>query len=192
MSDSRPTIVLFGALTVIAALFAPWGVLDVNDEVRAQLAQQAGNYPAAIGDFARGAIAMLPAHISFSGWEGIDKGDWIMSVCAALGLLAAFSGRMGFARLASSAAILTILWVMVGPRGEFGANISLAWGAYLGLGGAAIMVVGACMQAPKPAQRREELVGWSSASVRSYPSDGYPAGYAPVVRDTSRSVPPPG
>src|ERR1044072_2895438 len=152
MSDSRPTVVLFGAATVVAALFARWGALEVNDAVRAGLAQQTGALPEVIGNVTREMIGLLPDRIVGNGWEVIDKGDWVMPVCAILAVIAAFSARLGLAQLASSATILAILWVMVGPRGEFGEYVSLQWGAWLGLAGAGLMMIGACMRAPKPTQ----------------------------------------
>lgn len=142
MSDSRASVVLFGAALLVAALFAPWFAVDFSGATRDAITQQAGQLPGGFGEFARGLLSVLPERIVVDGWQAFERTDIVLLGCAMAAGFAALLGRYDVASLAGGAAVIAIVLAMVDQPGPGGAPIGLQWGAWLALAAAVGIVVG--------------------------------------------------
>jgi len=179
MSDSRTVAVLFGAVVVVLALFAPWYSIDLGNAARAALTQQSGQLPAVLAEFARGVLAVLPDHIVADGWEAFERTDIVLLCCALAAGFAALLGRLDVAALAGAGAAITTLVAMVhrpGPGNDI-VQVHLQWGAWVALAGAALIVVAALRSAPSPVR------------VQSFPQPDWTVPPPPV--EAPASVAPP-
>ena len=149
MSDSRAFAVLVGAAVLVAALFAPWYAFDFSGAARDAITQQSGQLPGVLGEFARGVLSVLPDRIVVDGWEAFERTDIVLLGCALAAGFAALLGRFDVSTLAGGAAAATVVLAIVDKPGPSGAGdlISLQWGVWLALAGAALIVVGGRMGA---------------------------------------------
>jgi hypothetical protein len=152
MTDSRSAAVLFGAVVVVLALFAPWYAIDLSGAARGALAQQTGQLPPVLAELARGVLAVLPDRVVADGWEAFERTDIVLLCCALAAAFAALLRRLDVAALAGAGAGLTTLVAMVhrpGPGNEI-VQVHLQWGAWVALAGAALIVAAALRSAPPP------------------------------------------
>jgi len=184
MSDSRTNGVLLGAAILVAALFAPWYALDLGGAAREAISQSTGQLPAALGEFARGMLAILPERIVASGWQVFEKTDVVLLCCALGAAFAALMGRFDVAAIAGGAAAITTVAVMVDKPGPGGAGsiVQMQWGPWAALAGAALIVVSARIGARGGREVEPGVpIDWSTP----------PAAPEPVFGDPPNSVAPP-
>jgi hypothetical protein len=152
MTDSRSAAVVFGAVVVVLALFAPWYAIDLGGAARGALAQQTGQLPPVLAELARGVLAVLPDRVVADGWQAFERADVVLLCCAIAAAFAALLGRLDVAALAGAGAGLTTLVVMIhrpGPGNDI-VQVHLQWGAWVALAGAGLIVVASLRSAPSP------------------------------------------
>jgi hypothetical protein len=143
--DTRNLGILLGAAMLIGALSAPWFVLDLG-QAREAINAQVGQLPGGFGEFARQIVSRLPDHISVDGWTAFDRNDIVLLFAALAASLAALLDRHDVATLAGGAAAGIVVIAMLSHPGHVPSQyISLSWGPWLALGGAALIVVASRM-----------------------------------------------
>jgi hypothetical protein len=175
MSDSRAFGVLLGAAVLVAALFAPWYAIDLGGAARDAISQSTGQLPAALGEFARGMLAILPDRIVANGWQVFEKTDIVLLCCALGAAFAALLGRFDVAALAGGAAAITTVVVMLnrpGPEGV-GSIVQMQWGPWVALAGAALIVLAARIGGREAAPAAP--LNWSTPAEAAEPAFGDPA-----------------
>ncbi|MGH2900873.1 MAG: hypothetical protein ACRDMZ_19510, partial [Solirubrobacteraceae bacterium] len=112
---------------------------------RDAITQSTGQLPDALGEFARGILAVLPERIVANAWTVFEKADILLLCCALGAAFSALLSRLDVATLAGGAAAVTVLLVMVNKPGPEGAAsiVHMQWGPWVALAGAALVVVGA-------------------------------------------------
>ncbi len=132
---------------LVLALFAPWYAVDLSGPARDELSSQTGQLPAALGQFTRELLSVLPDRIVGNGWEVFEKTDIVLLCCGLAASFAALLGRFDVAALAGGAAIVTTVAVMVDGPGPGGAIVEMQWGPWAALAGAVALTIGARLSA---------------------------------------------
>ena len=140
MRDTRTTLVLLAAATVVAALFAPWYALDFSAATRAAMVQSSAGLPGPLGELARGLLTVLPDRIVASGWEIFERTDVVLLCCALGAGFAALLARFDVSALAGAAAAAVTLVEIIDKPGPGGDIVQLQWGPWLALAGAVTIV----------------------------------------------------
>jgi hypothetical protein len=180
MSDSRITLVFLGAVMVVGALFAPWYALEL-DHARDLLAAQTGQLPAEYQRFAGDLLSLLPDRITATGWDAFENTDLILTGISIATLLAALAGRFELVAAGAFGAAGTTVIAMVN-RPIPNELLSLDWGAWLALGGAAVMFAASRLR--EPGAKRRPDVDWTAPVLP-------PPGYGEAPRPAGSVAPPP-
>jgi hypothetical protein len=145
VNDKRTFVIGAGAAALAAALWAPWYAFDFGPQAKSALGAQTGQLPGAFGEFTRQLLSLIPTHIEATAWQAFEKADVVLLVCAMVAFAAALLGRMDVAGLAGGgAAVLTVVQMLDRPLPS--PILSLQWGPWLALAGAAAIVGGSRMR----------------------------------------------
>ncbi len=165
--DTRNLGVLLGAAILIGALAAPWYVLDLG-AARDVIGAQIGKLPGGFGEFARELVTALPDKISADAWTVFERNDVVLLFAALAAALAALLDRHEVTTFIGAAAAGLIVVAMVSRPGQVPKDfISLSWGPWLALGGAALIIVASRIgdAEPEPATACIE-VDWFARSAQ--------------------------
>jgi len=158
MNDARTSVIGAGAVAV--ALWAPWYAIDFGPAARGAVGAQTDTLPGAVGDFTRQLLSMIPAHIEATAWQAFEKTDVVLLVCAIVAIVAALLDRMDVVGLAGGgAAVLTIVQMLDRPGPS--ELISLQWGPWLALLGAAVILAGSRMRSEQPVVATSPPPDWT-------------------------------
>ncbi len=173
MSESRTSAIVAGAAVVVGSLWAPWYAIDFTPAARDAIGSQAGQLPGVLGEFARQVITLIPAHIEATAWQAFDKADIVLFACAIVAVMAALIDRMDVVGIAGTAAAGTVVLQMIARPGP-NELVSLKWGAWLALAGAAAIVAASRMRSERQAPAPAAAPDWTRPSVPP-PSGSDPA-----------------
>jgi hypothetical protein len=191
--DARNLGILLGAAILVGALSAPWYVLDFS-AARSAIGPQTAQLPGVLGDFARELVSALPDRITADGWTAFERNDIVLLFAALAAGLAALLDRHEVSTLIGVAAAGLIVVAMLSrPGGAPEGIISLSWGPWLALGGAALIVVASRLGESEPGPTPE--VDWNAISAQNahnaWPAPADVVTPPPVLGDPASSVAPP-
>jgi len=210
--DARNLGILLGAAMIIGGLSAPWYVLDMA-AAREALGVNTPQMPEMLGQFVREIAAALPDKISVDAWDAFERGDVILLVAALGAAFAALIDRHEISTSAGASAAGLIIFMMLDRPGNVPNElISLSWGPWVALGGAALIVASSRIGGSEKAEEAPTEVDWFARSeqtehARAAGTTGETWGsptpapdpvmaatpvVPPALGDGSRSVPPPG
>src|SRR4051812_24968077 len=182
---------LAGAGAVIGSLWMPWYAIHLQGRLQTVLTEQSTRLPPALSELAKGLVQVLPDNISGTGWQAFEGADILLAGGSALVMLAivmaAGAGGAGVrvapavaGRVALGAGLVLAGIVLVKIMNPIGPNdlVTVQDGAWLALGGSALMATGGLLashspapEAPRPAASSSPAAtpGWSSHSVAPPP-----------------------
>ena len=150
MNSTRTSVIGAGSAAVAGALWAPWYGLSFGPQAKSAIGAQTDKLPGAVGDFTRQLLSMIPTHIEATAWQAFEKADVVLLVCAMVAIAAALLDRMDVVGLAGGgAAVVTVVSMVDRPLPP--EILTLKWGPWLSLLGAAAILAGSRMRAEQPA-----------------------------------------
>jgi hypothetical protein len=174
MNDARTSVIGAGAAAVAGALWAPWYALNFGAQAKGAIGAQTDKLPGAVGDFTRQLLSLIPTRIEATGWQAFEKADVVLLVCAMVAVAAALLGRMDVVGLAGGGAVVVTVVAMV-DRPLPSEILTLQWGPWLSLAGAAAILAGSRMRAEQPVVVTTPPPDWTrpvaptSDPTRSFP-----------------------
>jgi hypothetical protein len=172
---------LVGALAVVFSLWLPWYVVRIPDALRQAFDAPNAQLPQGFAAFARGLLEAIPASLSVNGWQAFQGADVAIALLAGA---VAFSVMLTVdvrAILGAAGAIAAIVLVHVVDKPGPGEFVSLKFGPWIALAGAAAIALSAAAETASPAAARPAPEPWTPAAA---PADGW-------VAPAPASVPPP-
>jgi hypothetical protein len=174
MNDARTSVIGAGAAAVAGALWAPWYALNFGPQARGAIGAQTDKLPGAVGDFTRQLLSLIPTRIEATAWQAFEKADVVLLVCAMVAVAAALLGRMDVVGLAGGGVVVVTVVAMV-DRPLPPEILSLEWGPWLSLVGAAAILAGSRMRSEQPVVVTTPPPDWTrpvaptSDPARSFP-----------------------
>jgi hypothetical protein len=160
MNDARTSVIGAGAAAVAGALWAPWYALNFGPQAKGAIGAQTDKLPGAVGDFTRQLLSMIPTHIEATAWQAFEKADVVLLVCAMVAFVAALLGRMDVVGLAGAgAAVVTVVSMVDRPLPA--EILTLEWGPWLSLLGAAAILGGSRMRSEQRAVATTPPPDWT-------------------------------
>ena len=174
MNDARTSVIGAGSAAVAGALWAPWYALSFGPQAKGAIGAQTDSLPGAVGDFTRQLLSMIPTHIEATAWQAFEKADVMLLVCAMVAIAAALLDRMDVVGLAGGgAAIVTVVAMLDRPLPP--EILSLKWGPWLALAGAAAIIAGSRMRSEQPVVVTTPPPDWTRpVAPTSDPTQSFP------------------
>jgi hypothetical protein len=174
VNESRTSAIVAGAALVAGSLWAPWYALDFSPAIRNAASARVGQLPAGLRDFLTQIIAAVPAHLDATAWQVFEKTDVVLFACAVVAVVAALVDRMDIAAFAGAgAAGATVLAMLDRPLPSEIA--SLAWGAWLSLAGALVIVGASRIGSRRPVAAAVPPPDWTKPTAGAVdPAQSFP------------------
>ena len=174
MNDARTSVIGAGAAAVAGALWAPWYTLHFGPQAKSAIGAQTDKLPGAVGDFTRQLLSMIPTRIEATAWQAFEKADVMLLACAIVAIVAALLDRMDVVGLAGGgAAIVTVVQMLDRPLPP--EILSLEWGPWLALVGAAVILFGSRMRSEQPVVATPPPPDWTRpVAPTSDPTHSFP------------------
>jgi hypothetical protein len=169
MNDTRTSVIGAGAAAVAGSLWAPWYAIDFGPVARKAVGAQTDQLPGVLGEFTRQLLSVIPTHIEATAWQVFDKADVILFACAIVALFAALIDRTDITTFAGAAAG-GLTFVQIVDRPGPSELVSLRWGPWLALAGAAVVVVGARMSSEREVQAVTPAPDWTKPTAPVAPA----------------------
>src|SRR3954451_25425899 len=160
---------LGGAGAVLGSLCIAWYAIHLQGRLQSVLTEQSTRLPPALRELAKGLVQVLPENISGTGGQALHGADILLAGGAALVILAivmaAGAGGAGVrvapavaGRVALVAGLVLAGIVLVKIMNPIGPNdlVTVQDGAWLALGGSALMATGGLLASHSPAPPEAE------------------------------------